>query len=63
MFKENPVDWWRDQIFLATSDFFRNPNDITAAKIKSLLKAYQQQHEQLDCASIDDEHERLMDYR
>jgi len=58
-----PIDWWRDQIFLATSDFFRNPNDVTSAKIKSLLKAFQQQHEHRESSSIEDEHERVMDYR
>lgn len=63
MFKEKPIDWWRDQIFLATSDFFRNPNDITSAKIKSLLKAYQQHHESLQSSLAGDEHERAMDYR
>ena len=63
MFKNDSIDWWRDQIFLATSDFFKTPNDITSAKIKSLLKAYQQQHELQQSAPIDDEHERVMDYR
>ena len=63
MFRENSIDWWRDQIFLATSDFFKTPNDITSAKIKSLLKAYQEQYEPMEPGFINDEHERLMDYR
>jgi hypothetical protein len=63
MFKDKTVDWWRDQIFLATSDFLKTPNDITSAKIKSLLKAYQQQHENHEASLIHDEHERAMDYR
>jgi DNA-binding transcriptional regulator GbsR (MarR family) len=63
MIIENSIDWWRDQFFLATSDFFKDPNDITSAKIKSLLKAYQEQHERVESEFINDEHERLMDYR
>jgi hypothetical protein len=63
MFREKSLDWWRDQIFLATSDFFKDPNDITSAKIKSLLKAYQQHHESQSIATLTDEHERAMDYR
>jgi hypothetical protein len=63
MLKTNSTDWWRDQIFLATSEFLQNPNDITSAKIKSLLKNYQLQHELQNHTAIDDEHERVMDYR
>jgi hypothetical protein len=63
MFVEKSIDWWRDQIILATSDFLKNPNDITSAKIKSLLKTYQLQHESEHAVSINDEHERAMEYR
>lgn len=63
MFVRKTIDWWRDQILLATSEFLKNPSDITSAKIKSLLKAYQSQHESMNTVSLDDEHERVMDYR
>jgi len=63
MFITKPIDWWRDQIFLATADFLKNPNDITSAKIKSLLKTYQLQHGCKEMSLLDDEHERAMDYR
>ena len=57
------VDWWRDQILVATSEFLKNPNDISSAKLKSLIKAYQQNHETTSLTAIADEHERVMDYR
>jgi hypothetical protein len=63
MFVAKSIDWWRDQILLAVSDFLRDPNDITSAKIKTLLKSYQLQHESKDTVSIGDEHERVMDFR
>ena len=63
MFVGKSVDWWRDQILVATSEFLKDPNDITSAKVKSLLKTYQLQHESAQSTSITDEHERVMDYR
>lgn len=61
MVKQPGLDWWRDQLFLATSEFLREPNDITGAQIKSLLKTYQKHFENQQSIS-NDEHERLMDY-
>ena len=59
MFKNKSTDWWRDQLFLAIADFLKRPNNISSAKIKSLLKGYQQQFD----SHSSDEHERVMDYR
>lgn len=61
MFTLKSVDWWRNQLHSATEDFVKNPNDITMAKIKSLLNAYQ--HDYSDIPAGGDEHERVMDYR
>ena len=62
MLREKTGDWWRDRIFLATAEFLSDPNDFTSAKLKSLLKTYQIQHE-FQRGSIEDEHEQVMDFR
>lgn len=54
-------DWWMWQMYRQVADFINEPNDISEARLKSLVLAYRKYHdvEQLD--SKDEEQGRVVD--
>ena len=54
-------DWWMWQMYRQVADLINEPNDISEARLKSLVLAYRKYHdvEQLD--SKDEEQGRVVD--
>ena len=55
-------DWWRWQMYRMLADLLHDPNDLTEARITSLIREYRKFSAQSAQVSSD-EHEWLMDFR
>ncbi len=57
------LDWWMHQIYRRTKDFITNPTKATEERLSALIAEYRAHHEGRQTPTIEDEHERVMDYR
>ena len=61
MERKDSVDWWRWELNRSLAEHINRPNDITEAKLKSLLLEYRR-HWERNAVEDSDEHEWAMDF-
>lgn len=54
-------DWWMWQMYRQVADFINEPNDISEARLKSLVLAYRKYHDVEQLNSKDEEQGRVVD--
>ena len=54
-------DWWMWQMYRQVADLINEPNDISEARLKSLVLAYRKYHDVEQLNSKDEEQGRVVD--